>query len=146
MPILHIVDESIRFFAARFLPDVSTKVIWDTLLRFWAPIYTGLLNWILVDQGSYLANSESFVSLAARANVEVQCTGREAHSSLAIGERCHEPVRTTLRKMILVYPNVYKAPLLQMAIKATREHRCTPELIYDLSARPLALRGHLALF
>ena len=121
MPILHIVDESTRFFAARFLPNVSTKAIWDTLLSCWASIYTGLPNRILVDQGSNVGKSEPFISLAARANVEVQGTGIEAHSSLGIGERYHEPVRTTFRKIMFVYPNVDKTLLLQMAIKAMND-------------------------
>ena len=79
MPILHIVDESNRFSAARFLPNVSTKAIWDALLRCWASIYNGLPNRILVDQGRNVGKSEPFVSLAARTNLEVQGTGTEAH-------------------------------------------------------------------
>ncbi len=41
-PVLHIVDEGIRFSAARFVPDVSTKTIWRTFLECWAAVYTGL--------------------------------------------------------------------------------------------------------
>lgn len=120
-PVLHIVDEGTRFAVARFLPDMSTKTVWDTLLSCWASIYTGLPNRILVDQGTNLGKSEPFFSLAARANVEVQSTGTEAHSSLGIGERYHEPVRTTFRKLLLQYPMVRKTLLLQMTVKALND-------------------------
>ena len=121
IPILHIVDESTRFSAARFLPNVSTRAICETFISCWAPIYTGLPNRILFDQGSNLCKSESFVSLAGRENVEVQGTVIKAHSSLGIGERYHEPVRTTFCKMVLVYPDVDKTLPLQMAIKAMND-------------------------
>lgn len=75
-PVLHIVDESTRFSAAQFLPDVTTLTIWDTPLRCWATVYTGLPNRILVDFGSALGKSEPFVSLTARSSVDVQSTGK----------------------------------------------------------------------
>ena len=43
-PVLHIVDEGTRCSAARFLPNVSTKTLWSTILECWAMIYTGLPN------------------------------------------------------------------------------------------------------
>lgn len=54
LPILHIIDESTRFSAVRFLPTVSTIDICKTLLRCWASIYTGLPNRVLIDHGSQL--------------------------------------------------------------------------------------------
>ena len=56
-------------------------------------IYTGLPNRMLVDQGS--AFGKSFISLGAISNVEVDRTGVEAHLSLGIGERYHQPLRQT---------------------------------------------------
>lgn len=120
-PVLHIVDDGTKFSAARFLPDMSTQTIWETLMQCWASIYTGLPNRILVDQGSNMGKSEPFISLAARANVEVQFTGTEAHSSLGAGERYHEPLRTVMRKLNLDFPGVNKSLLLQMAVKAAND-------------------------
>ena len=121
LPVWHILDESTRFSAARFLPNMSTYAVWDALLRCRASICTGLPNRILVDQGSNLGKSEPFISLAARANVEVQGTGIEAHSSLRIGERYHEPILSTFRTMRIDYPNVDKELLLQLAVKAMND-------------------------
>ena len=56
-PILQVVDESIHFSAAHFLPDVSTKTAWSTIVDFWASVYTGLPNSIRVYQGCQLRAS-----------------------------------------------------------------------------------------
>lgn len=66
-PVLHIVDEGTRFSAATFLSSCSSEVIWKSLLKCWATIYTGLPNRILVDQGSELGKSGIFASLAPNA-------------------------------------------------------------------------------
>eukprot|EP00171_Calliarthron_tuberculosum_P005792 IDg5792t1 len=59
--------------------------------------------------------------LRSRANVEVQATGTESHSSLNIGERYHQPLRSTFRKMALDYPQVDKGLLLQLAVKSMND-------------------------
>ena len=89
-PVLHVVDEGTHFSAARFVPDVSTNTIWSTILDCWAMIYTGLPNRILVDQGTYFG--DTFKTLGALANISVDSTGVEAHSSLSLGERYHQPL------------------------------------------------------
>lgn len=71
-PVLHIVDEGAHFRAAAFLPNVSTKTIWATILECWAAINAGLPYKIMVDQGS--AFGELFVILGAASKVEVQRT------------------------------------------------------------------------
>lgn len=44
--------------------------------------------------GSQQGKGEPFISLCAQHNVKTEATGTEAHSSLGIGERYHEPLRT----------------------------------------------------
>ena len=121
MLILHIVYESTRFSAQPDCSPMSAPRTSRTPFCCWASIYTSLPNRILVDQGSNLNKGEIVVSLAVRANAKVQGTGIEAHSSVGIREWYHEPVRTTFRKIVLVYPNVDKVLLLQMAIKAMND-------------------------
>ncbi len=72
-PVLHIVDEGTRFSAARLLPTVSTKSVWDTILQCWVYIYTGLPIRMLVDQGK--AFSGTFVDIPKSADVAVEATG-----------------------------------------------------------------------
>ena len=118
-PVLHIVDEGTHFSAAAFLPDVSTKTIWTTILECWAAIYTGLPHKILVDQGSQFG--ELFVSIGAASKVQVDRTGIEAHSSLGIGERYHQPLRNTYRKLKIDFANVAPQLLLAMSVKALND-------------------------
>lgn len=118
-PVLHIVDDGTHFGAARFLPDVSTGTIWSTLLKCWSTIYSGLPNRILTEQGT--AFGDSFVYLAAVCNVQVDHTGVEAHSSLGLGERYHQPLRNTFRKLKLDFPSVDNDILLQLSIKSMND-------------------------
>ena len=94
---LHIVDEATRFFTARFLPVSSTDAIWNTILLCWMKIHTGFPHTILVDQGSNFG--KTFADIGAVSGVEVKQTGTEAHWSLNVGKRYHEPLRTTYRKL-----------------------------------------------
>lgn len=118
-PILHIVDEATRFSAARFMKSTQVEDIWGTLLTCWAAIYTGLPNRILVDQGPQFG--DAFIRVAAMNNVEASSTGVEAHSSLGLGERYHEPLRSTFRKMRIQYPNAEDDMLLSFAVKAMND-------------------------
>ena len=118
-PLLHIVDEGTRFSAARFLSNVSTMNVWQTILDCWATLYTGLPRKILVDQGSQFG--DLFISMAAASRVEVQRTGIESHNSLGLGERYHQPLRNTFRKLNVSYPNVDKQSLLNFSVKALND-------------------------
>ena len=94
-PVMHIVDEGTRFSAARFLNEVSTIAIWQAITEFCVCIYTGLPNKMLTDQGR--AFGDLFIAMGRLQDVEVERTGIEAHSSLGVGERYHQPLRNTFR-------------------------------------------------
>lgn len=118
-PVLHVVDEGTRFGASRFLKDISTKSIWKALLECWATIYTGLPNRMLVDQGTQFG--DLFINMAAASNVIVERTGVEAHSSLGIVERHHQPLRQTFRRIMVQFPNCDKELALAFAQKAMND-------------------------
>ena len=118
-PVLHMIDEGTHFSAAQFLPNISTQTIWTTIIQSWATIYTGLPHRIMVDQGSCFG--DSFMYIGAAHNIKIERTGVEAHSSLGIGERYHQPLRTTYRKMRTDHPNADKKLTLSMAVKAMNE-------------------------
>ena len=91
-PVLHFVDAATNFSAARYPADVSTKTVWATFADCWALLYTGMPNRIRVDRGSCFG--DQFFAIAKSVNVEVGRSGVEAHSSLGIGERYHQPLVT----------------------------------------------------
>ena len=64
-PVLHIVDSATHFSAACFLPDMSVKIVWSTIVECWASIYTRLPNRIRVEQDLTSANI-SLVLLQAK--------------------------------------------------------------------------------
>lgn len=78
-PVLNVVEESTKFSAARFLSSLSTKEIWEALLRCWVATYTGLPNRILVDQVRSFGKSEPLFYLSNSSNVAIEATGTEAH-------------------------------------------------------------------
>ena len=115
-PIFHIVDECTHFSAARFLPDVSTKTVWATIVECRASVYTGLPNSLRADQGSQL--QDSFVNIGRASGVQVNHSGVESHNALSIGERYHHPLRNTFRKRRMIYPNVSDTTTLALSVKA----------------------------
>ena len=118
-PILHIVDEGTHFSAARFLPYPETNTVGETILQAWATIYTGLTNKTLVDEGSNFG--KTFVRIAEVTNDAAEPTGIEAHSSLGLGERYHQPLRNTLRKLRREYPKASKELLFSLSVKAMND-------------------------
>ena len=115
-PVLHIIDSGTHFSAARFLSDVSNKALWSTITESWACIYTVLPKKIRVDQCSDFGGY--FASIARASDVSVERTGVEAHYSLGIGERYHQPLRTTFRKLRISYPKVSDNLLLSISVSA----------------------------
>jgi len=59
--------------------------------------------------------------LCALNNIEAKTTGTEAHSSLGLGERYHDPLRNTFRKMKVSYPDTPDDYLLFVAVKAMND-------------------------
>lgn len=103
-PVLHIVDEGTRFSAERFLLDVSTKTIFLIFLIFWAAIYTTFPHKILFHQGT--AFGGMFKTAGALLHVEIEEPLANSYSSLGRDERYHDPLRTTYRKLKVVYRDV----------------------------------------
>ena len=82
-------------------------------------IYTGLPNRMLVDQGRYFG--DTFATLGALSNVDVKDTGVEAHNSLGLGERYHQPLMQTYRKIMSEHPQSPPERALAAAVKAMND-------------------------
>lgn len=57
-PILHIIDETIRFQVAKWLNNISAKHIWGTLQLFWIDVYIGPPNLIIHNASSNFVSKE----------------------------------------------------------------------------------------
>jgi len=72
-----------------------------------------------VDQGSNFG--PLFANIAANCKVPVNHTEIQSHNSLGVGERYHEPVRTTFRKLKLDFPQEKVQVLLDLAVKGMND-------------------------
>ena len=72
-----------------------------------------------MDQGTNF--DRLFINIAKQSNVEVQKTGVEAHSSLGICERFHQPLRTIYRKTMTSYPDTDRSLALALSVKSMND-------------------------
>jgi hypothetical protein len=102
--ILHIVDTAIRFSAATFIDSnlatygQSVEVVWLAMMGTWFTVYTGYPNRLRVDAGS-IFSSNRWKQLSDMTSIRLRISGVEAHNSLGIGERLHEPLRRIYKKV-----------------------------------------------
>ena len=61
-------DEATQFFAATLASSITTKSVWETILRLWDNVYTGISNRIAFDKGSQFR--DAFVEICELNDVE----------------------------------------------------------------------------
>ena len=124
--ILHIVDTAIRFSSAIFLYSQgqnygqSVNGIWFAFLVAWCTLYTGFPNRIKTGAGSVLTLPR-WKEMAESVGIELQTSEVEAHNSLGIGERLHEPLRRIYRKIIFEFLQIDRNIALKLSIKAMND-------------------------
>ncbi len=69
-PVLHIVDAATRFFAAKFIPKVTTDAVWEAIVSCSSSIYTGLPQCVRIDEGTQFRSI--CAQLAAFHEVEIK--------------------------------------------------------------------------
>lgn len=95
------VDEATRLPAERFFFKLSTETVWKAILLCWSAVYTGLLNNIVVGEGSHFR--QLFTALSAIHDVNLENSGVQPQNSLGVEERYHEPLCHTFRKLKIDY-------------------------------------------
>lgn len=121
-PVLHIVDESTRYQAARWLRDVSAKHTWDTLRLCWIDVYLGPPDYILHDAGKNFVSRE-FRQLASSVAITTKSVPVEAHWSIGIVERYHAVLRQAYQIISddLQGTGLSRESALQMAVKSVND-------------------------
>src|ERR1700721_4346368 len=119
-PVLHVIDESTAFQAAKFLKDMSAKSTWDTLRICWIDVYQGPPDIIVSDAGKNFA-SEEFRQHATSMGISVKEVPVEAHNSVGKVERYHAPLRRAYDILCNELSTTSKEVILQMAIKAVND-------------------------
>ena len=118
--VLHIVDASTAFQAARFLKDMTAKCAWDTLRLCWIDVYLGPPDVIVHDEGTNFSSIE-FRGNARAMSIDIKEVPVEAHNSVGKVEKYHGPLR---RAYTIISEEVNDASpdsILQMAVKAVND-------------------------
>ena len=113
------VDDASHFSAAQFVELLTTESVWETKLTIWATIYTFLPNTLVFGDGSQCR--DTFVETCEIHDVDWQRSGTQHHSALGIGERNHEPIRHTFRKLRIDRPKLKNEFILSLAVKACND-------------------------
>ena len=118
--VLHIVDLSINFSAARFLRGDSVADVWSAFIQCWASVYTGFPDTIKADQGSIFTATE-FEKYGTSQGIKIELSGVESHNSLGAGERYHDSLRRIFDKILFEHPSIDPPITLSLAIKAMND-------------------------
>lgn len=119
-PVLHIVDESTKYQAARWLPDVSTEQVWRALRLAWIDTYLGPPSLITYDAGKQFI-SKAFQSQSDLLHIDTRQVPVESPNSLTYVERYHEPIRKAYKCVKQEAPDLDSEAALQMAVKAVND-------------------------
>ena len=124
--VLHVVDTATHFSTATFLDahgleyGQTSEGIWTAFMETWVLPYLGFPNRMRTDHGSAFV-SETWKTLCTENGITLRISGVQAHSSLGLGERYHEPLRRIYRKTMKEYPGVPRHMGLQLAVKAMND-------------------------
>ena len=118
-PVLHMLDDETHFSAAKFVEPLTSESIWETILTIWITVYTSLPNTVVFDDGSQF--KDTFVEMCEIHDVEWQRFGNNITVHFKSGNRYHEPIRRTIRKLQIDHPKMKKEFLLNLAVKACND-------------------------
>jgi hypothetical protein len=131
-PILHAIDETTSFQAARFLTNLQAKTTWDTLRAMWVNTYAGSPNVIVTNASKSFVRAE-FVANARIMAIEVEEVPVEAHNSIGKVERYHGPLKRAFEVIFADLGNAITPDyVLQMAVKAVNDTAGPDELVPTL--------------
>lgn len=119
-PILHIVDEATRFQAARWLQNMTSQHVWNTLRTCWIDSYLGPPDIITHDAGTNFTSQE-FQQSAESLSIRTKEVPVEAAASMSIVERYHKPLRRAYQVIKDEIEGIDKVTALQMAVKAIND-------------------------
>ena len=116
-PVLHLVDEATRFQAGRWLKNVSAQQVWDQLRLYWIDIYLGPPNLVTANAGKQFM-AKKFKHYAINIGIIIKNALMEAHHSMGMVERYHEPLRQAYSIITTEIPSIKPDLALQMSFKA----------------------------
>jgi hypothetical protein len=120
VPFLQVVDLTTGFGAAQWLQGAMVEAVWETFLECWATVYIGYPNTTRTDAGSIFV-SPKWKRFTDLSKIKLVQSGVEAHNSLGIGERKHDPLRRVYHKVRKDFPRMSLELALRLAVKAMND-------------------------
>jgi hypothetical protein len=142
--ILHVIDEIIRFQAAKWLQNISAKHIWNMLRLCWIDVYLNSSDHILTDADKNFA-SRKFRQFVISMTIIIKTVLVEAHWSIDVVKRYHAELRRAYQ-MIIENLDVDKKIVLQMIVKAINDTVDFDDLVLILLIFETYLCMHLMNF
>ena len=119
-PVLHLVDEAIRFQAGRWLKNVSAQYVCDQLRFCWIDTYLGPPNLVTADAGKQFM-AKKFRQYAANIGIIIKNAPVETHHSIGMVERYHGPLRQVYSIITTEIPGIKPELALQISFKAIND-------------------------
>ena len=118
-PVLHLVNEAIRFQIGRWLKNLSAQHIWDQLCLCWIDTYLEPPNLVTADAGKQFI-AKKFKHYAANIGIIVKNALVEAYHSIGIVKRYHRSLRRAYSIITIEIPSIEPNLALQMSFKAIK--------------------------
>ncbi len=129
--ILHVINETIRVQADKWLKNITTRYVWDQLRICWIDIYLELL-----DLNTLNANKQfivqKFKQYAFNMSIKINIVSIKAHHSIHIIKRYHDLLCSMYAIIIAKVSNIDLNSTLQMTFKALNDFIDTNDLIFIL--------------
>jgi hypothetical protein len=140
-PVLRVVDEATHFSSAMFLPSMTAKDTWNTLMTCWSDIYLGPPEFLRIDQGANFV-AQLFQDKASEHVISQLKAPMESASTMSHVEPYHAPLRAAFLKIRSTCgTETSHSDALQLAVKAVKdtagpEVLCSALLVFGSVPRP----------
>jgi hypothetical protein len=137
--ILHIVNETTRFQAGRWLKDISARHVWNQLRISWIDIYLKSSDLITADADKQFVTKE-FKQYADNMRITVKTIFVETHHSIEMMKRYHDSLRRMYAIITIEISDIDLEIALQMTFKVINDSIELDDLIFTLLMFDVYLR------
>ncbi len=130
-PVLHLMNEFIRFQANRWLKDISAKHVWDQLRACWIDIYLRSSDVITADADKQFVARE-FKQYADNMRITIKTIFVETHHSIEMMKRYHDSLRRVYAIITTEISSIDLEIALQMTFKVINDSIELDDLILTL--------------
>ncbi len=113
-PVLHIMNETIRFQTNKWLKDISTRHVWNQLRVSWIDTYLRSSDLITIDADKQFVARE-FKQYASNMRITIKTISVETHHSIEMMKRYHD----SLRRMYAIITTEISSIDLEIALQMT---------------------------